>query len=117
VASINAAGGSAVAMHADMSESADVVRLFDQVKADYSKVDIVVNNAAIAVFGMVAELTEEDFHKQFNLNVLGYFPVIREAVKHFGKPAASSSTSAHMWAPIPLQPPASMRRQRVPWTR
>ena len=35
------------------------------------------NNAGVAVFEMVADLTEEAFHKQFNVNVLGYFLAIR----------------------------------------
>ncbi len=89
VASIEAAGGSAVAVRADMSKSADIVGLFDMVKAGHDKVDILVNNAGIAVFEMVADLTEDAFHKQFNLNVLGYFLAIREAVKHFGEAGGS----------------------------
>jgi 3-oxoacyl-[acyl-carrier protein] reductase len=89
VSSIEAAGGTAVAVQADMSKSADVVRLFDAVKADHGKVDVLVNNAGIAIFEIVADLTEEAFHKQFNINVLGYFLAIREAVKHFGAPGGS----------------------------
>ena len=85
VAAIEAEGGKAVAVQADVSKSADVVRLFDQVKADYGKVDVLVNNAGFAIFEMVADLTEEAFHKQFNVNVLGYFLTIREALKHFGE--------------------------------
>ena len=83
VASITAAGGKAVAVQADMSNSADVVRLFDLVKSDHGKVDVLVNNAGVAVFEMVAEMTEDAFHKQFNVNVLGYFLAIREALKVF----------------------------------
>jgi 3-oxoacyl-[acyl-carrier protein] reductase len=89
VASIEAAGGQAVAVRADMSRSADVVRLFDQVKADHGKVDVLVNNAGVAVFEMVADLSEEAFHKQFNVNVLGYFLAIREAVKLCGDAGGS----------------------------
>lgn len=85
VASIEAAGGKAVAVQADMSQSADVIRLFDKVKADHGALDILVNNAGLAVFEMVADLTEEAFHKQFNVNVLGYFLAIREAVKLLGE--------------------------------
>ena len=84
VDSIVTAGGKAVAVQADMSKSADVVRLFDTVVADHGKVDVLVNNAGVAVFEMVTELTEDAFHKQFNLNVLGYFLAVREALKHFG---------------------------------
>ncbi|VEC00502.1 Glucose 1-dehydrogenase [Cedecea lapagei] len=89
VSSIESAGGKAVAVQADMSNSADVIRLFDKVKADYGKVDVLVNNAGIAVFEMVADFTEEAFHKQFNVNVLGYFLAIREAVKLFDSAGGS----------------------------
>lgn len=84
VASIEAAGGTAVAVQADMASSADVIRLFETVVADHGKVDILINNAGIAQFEMVDSLTEEAFHRQFNVNVLGYFLAIREAVRHFG---------------------------------
>ncbi|MEF9930208.1 MAG: glucose 1-dehydrogenase [Massilia sp.] len=83
VASIEAAGGKAVALQADMSKAADVAGLFERVKADYGTLDILVNNAGVAVFEMVAEMTEDAFHKQFNVNVLGYFLAIREALKVF----------------------------------
>lgn len=84
VASIEAAGGKAVAVQADMSKAADVARLFERVNADYGTLDILVNNAGVAVFEMVADMTEDAFHKQFNINVLGYFLAIREALKVFG---------------------------------
>jgi len=84
VAAIVAAGGSAFAVQADMSKSADVIRLFDEVKARHGRLDVLVNNAGVAVFEMIDGLTEEAFHKQFNVNVLGYFLAIREAVKLFG---------------------------------
>jgi 3-oxoacyl-[acyl-carrier protein] reductase len=89
VAAIVAAGGKAVAVQADMSKSADVVRLFDTVVADHGKLDVLVNNAGVAVFEMITDLTEEAFQKQFNVNVLGYFLAIREAVKHFGDAGGS----------------------------
>jgi len=89
VAAITAAGGKAVAVQADMSKSADVIRLFDQVKADYGQLDVLVNNAGLAVFEMIDDLTEEAFHKQFNVNVLGYLLAIRESVKLFGDAGGS----------------------------
>lgn len=89
VASIEAAGGRAVAMQADMAIEADVVRLFAAVMADHGKVNVLVNNAGIAAFEMADSVTEEAFHRQFNVNVLGYFLAIREAVRHFGKGGGS----------------------------
>jgi len=89
VASIQAAGGTAIAIQADVSKAADVARLFDAVKAEYGRLDILVNNAGVAIFETVADLTEEAFHTQFNINVLGYFLAIREAAKHFGASGGS----------------------------
>lgn len=89
VAAIQAAGGTAIAVQADMSQAADVARMFDTVKARYGRVDVLVNNAGFAIFEMVADLTEEAFHKQFNVNVLGYLLAIREALKHFGETGGS----------------------------
>jgi 3-oxoacyl-[acyl-carrier protein] reductase len=89
VASIEAAGGTAIAVRADMSQSADVARLFDRVKTDYGRLDVLVNNAGVAVFEMVEDLTEAAFHTQFDLNVLGAFLAIREAVKLFGEGGGS----------------------------
>lgn len=85
VAQIQALGGNAVGIQADMSQSADVIRLFDTVRSDYGTLDILVNNAGVAVFQMLEDLTEEAFHQQFNLNVLGYLLAAREAVKLFGQ--------------------------------
>ena len=84
VAQITAQGGSAFAIQADISLEADVVRLFHTVKTKYGALDVLVNNAGVAVFEMIDDLTTEAFHKQFNLNVLGYLLAAREAVKLFG---------------------------------
>lgn len=84
VAHIQTQGANAVAIQADMSSGAEVTRLFATVAADFGKLDILVNNAGVAVFQMIEDLTEEAFHKQFNLNVLGYLLAAREAVKLLG---------------------------------
>ncbi|WP_341524114.1 glucose 1-dehydrogenase [Pseudomonas sp. G.S.17] len=84
VTQISAHGGTAFAIQADMSVAADVVRLFETVKTKYGALDVLVNNAGVAVFEMIDDLTEEAFHKQFNLNVLGYLLAVREAVKMLG---------------------------------
>lgn len=77
-------GGAAFAVQADMSQSADVIRLFETVGTQYGTLDVLVNNAGVAVFQMIDDLTEEAFHTQFNLNVLGYLLAVREAVKLLG---------------------------------
>ncbi|NVZ34751.1 glucose 1-dehydrogenase [Pseudomonas sp. A4002] len=85
VAKIQADGGNAMSVRADMSLAADVIQLFDTIRSEYGRLDILVNNAGVAVFQMIEDLTEEAFHRQFNLNVLGYLLAAREAVKLFGQ--------------------------------
>lgn len=84
VAHITAKGGSALALQADMSRDSDVVRLFDTVRETHGGLDVLVNNAGVAVFQMIDDLTADAFHKQFNVNVLGYLLAVREAVKLLG---------------------------------
>ena len=83
VAAITSAGGKAIAVQADVSKSTDISRLFSETKKAFGKVDVLVNNAGIYEFGSLENVTEEHFHKQFNLNVLGLLLTTKEAVKHF----------------------------------
>src|SRR5438034_5693557 len=84
VAAITASGGRAILVPGDVSKSADVARLFVETKAAYGALDVLVNNAAVYRFGSIATMTEEEFHREFNTNVLGPLLMIREAVKYFG---------------------------------
>ncbi len=83
VAEIKAAGGEALAVQADVSKQADIASLFAATKKAYGKLDVLVNNAGVYEFGPIEAITEESFHKQFNLNVLGLILTTQEAVKHF----------------------------------
>jgi 3-oxoacyl-[acyl-carrier protein] reductase len=84
VVEITSAGGKAVAVQADVAKKADVERLFAETKKAYGALDILVNNAGIFEFAPLENVTEEHFHKQFNLNVLGLILATQEAVKSFG---------------------------------
>jgi 3-oxoacyl-[acyl-carrier protein] reductase len=81
VKEIKSDGGEAFAIKADMSKSAEVKKMFDEAQLKFGPVDILVNNAGVAVFEMIDGLTEDAFHKQFNLNVLGYLLAAQAAVK------------------------------------
>lgn len=83
VAEITAAGGKAIAVQANVSKPADIVRLINETVAALGRIDILVNNAGIYEFAPLGEITEEHFHRQFNLNVLGLALCTQEAVKHF----------------------------------
>jgi 3-oxoacyl-[acyl-carrier protein] reductase len=84
VTDITKKGGKAVAVQADMSQQADIRRLFAETKKAFDKVDILVNNAGIYEFLPLENVTAASFHKMFDLNVLGLLLASQEAVKHFG---------------------------------
>jgi 3-oxoacyl-[acyl-carrier protein] reductase len=79
VQSIVAAGGQAKAVQADVSKVADVDRLFDEAIATYGRVDVLVNNAGIMIVKPLADTTDEDFNRQFEINVRGVFNTLRAA--------------------------------------
>src|SRR6187455_3227365 len=84
VSEIREQGGKALAVQANVAEHADIERLFAETKKAFGKLDILVNNAGIYEFAPLENITEEHFHKQFNLNVLGLLLASREAAKYFG---------------------------------
>lgn len=85
VAEITKAGGKAVAVQGDMSKQADIDRLLAETKKAYGKLDVLVNNAGIFEFLPLEAITEEHYHKQFNLNVLGLILATKKAVELFGE--------------------------------
>jgi len=89
VAQITKEGGRAIAVQADVSKQADITRLFQETTKIFNKVDILVNNAGIYQFAPLEEVTEELFHAQFNVNVLGLLLTTREALKYFPEEGAS----------------------------
>ncbi|HXP59206.1 MAG TPA: glucose 1-dehydrogenase [Dongiaceae bacterium] len=89
VSEITAQGGKALAVQADVARKADIDRLFAETKKVFGHLDILVNNAGVYEFLPLEQITEEHFHKQFNLNVLGLILTTQEAVKHFGSAGGS----------------------------
>ncbi|HTW93582.1 MAG TPA: glucose 1-dehydrogenase [Tepidisphaeraceae bacterium] len=89
VADIVAKDGRAIAVQGDMSNPADVKRLFAETKKAFGRLDVLVNNAGIYQFVALPEITAEHFHKHFDLNVLGLIVATQEAVKLFGPEGGS----------------------------
>jgi len=79
VAEIEAKGGKAFAIRADVSRVPEIVKLFDQAIAHFGKLDILVNNAGIAFIKTVGDTTEEDFDHIFAINVKGTFFACQQA--------------------------------------
>lgn len=84
ITEIKEKGGKAIAVQADVSKAADVRRLFAETRKAFGKLDVLVNNAGIYEFATLAEITEEQFHRLFNTNVLGLILATQEAAKLFG---------------------------------
>jgi 3-oxoacyl-[acyl-carrier protein] reductase len=89
VKEITSTGGKAIAIQGDVSKQADITRLFAETKKAYGKLNILVNNAGVYAFAPLEAISEELFHKQFNLNVLGLLLTTKEAVKLIGPEGGS----------------------------
>src|SRR6185369_15796674 len=89
VSEITGKGGKAIAVQGDVSKAADVQRLFKETKKTFGSLDVLVNNAGVYKFEPLEAVTEEEFHRQFNTNVLGLLLATREAVKYFGTQGGS----------------------------
>ena len=89
VADIKAKGGKAIAVQGDVAKASDVEKIFAETKQAFGRLDILVNNAGVYNFLPLKEVTEEDFHRHFNINVLGLLLATREAAKLFGDEGGS----------------------------
>jgi len=83
VREIVARDGKAVAVQGDVAKADDVKRLFAETKRNFGTPSILVNNAGVYNFQALGEVSEEQFHRQFDTNVLGVLLATQEAAKHF----------------------------------
>lgn len=82
-------GGKALAVQGSVAVSEDVKNLFKQAKEAYGQIDILVNNAGVFKFDPIESITEAEFHRQFNTNVLGTILATQQAVQDFGTTGGS----------------------------
>jgi 3-oxoacyl-[acyl-carrier protein] reductase len=83
VEEIKRGGGNAVAIQASVAKGADVKRLFAETKAQLGAPSILVNNAGVFTFQPLEAVTEEEFHRQFDTNVLGMLLATQESAATF----------------------------------
>ena len=86
---IKRSGGKAVAIQADFSKTADIRRLFEETKRIFGALDVLVNNAGVYAFAPLEAATEDEFHREFDTNVLGVITATQEAAKYFGPDGGS----------------------------
>jgi len=79
VAAIRNLGVESMAIQADVSKSDEVKKMFDTVIAQYGRIDVLINNAGILLYKLIKDTTDEDFDRQFAINVKGTFNTMREA--------------------------------------
>lgn len=103
VESIKSMGGKSIAIQADMTNQKDIDHLFSETEKRFGKLDILINNAGYYEFAPLEQITIENFHKHFNLNVLGLLLACQTSVKHFNPAGGSivniSSLASKSWAP------------------
>jgi len=88
VAAITAAGGKAIAVGGDVSKAAEAKGIIDAAIKNYGRLDILVNNSGVYEFTPIEAITEEQFHKAFNVNVLGLLLTTQAALKHLSEGAS-----------------------------
>jgi len=80
---ISKGDGKAIAIQGNVARRAEVERLFIEAEKGFGKLDILVNNAGVYEFVPLEEVTEQQFHRMFDTNVLGTLLATQEALKHF----------------------------------
>lgn len=85
VADIQAANGKAVAVGGDVSKASDAQAIIDAAMKHFGRLDILVNNSGIYEYAPLSDVTEEQFHRHFNINVLGPILITQAALKHLGE--------------------------------
>lgn len=101
VADIKKAGGDAIAIGASVTKKVSAQAIVDAAITTFGRLDILVNNAGMHTFGTVEEVTEEQFHQEFELNVLGTMLVTAAAVQHL-KAGASIINIGSLAARFPM---------------
>ncbi|MBO9669857.1 MAG: glucose 1-dehydrogenase [Sphingobium sp.] len=85
VQSIEAAGGKAIAVKADVSKAAEADALIDAAVTQFGRLDILVNNSGVYAFSPIEEVTEDSYRQMFDVNVLGVLLTAKAAAKHLGE--------------------------------
>src|SRR5207253_196595 len=73
------------AVRGDVSKARDAQAIVDATVEQFGRLDVLVNNSGVYGFAPIENITEEDFHKHFNINVLGLLLTTQAAVKHLGE--------------------------------
>ncbi len=112
VAEITNKGGKAIAIKGDVGKAADVKRLFEETEESLGSPSVLVNNAGVFQFGPVEAISEKEFHREFDANVLGPILTIQEAVKpwHWPRSLGDETYASTQWRRV-----TRIRKARGDW--
>lgn len=104
VQAIAAAGGKAVAVQGDVSKAGQAQGVIEAAIREFGRLDVLVNNSGIYEFAPIDEVTEDQYRRMFDVNVLGVLLTTQAALKHLGEGGSVINISS---AATSLAPPAS----------
>ncbi|MBV8673181.1 MAG: glucose 1-dehydrogenase [Acidobacteriaceae bacterium] len=104
VNTITKAGGRAIAVGGDVSKADDAQKIIDTAVKNFGRLDILVNNSGVYEFQPIEAITEDHYHKIFNVNVLGVLLTTQAAVKHLSDGGSIINIGS---AVTEIHPPAS----------
>jgi 3-oxoacyl-[acyl-carrier protein] reductase len=103
VKSITGSDGKAIAVQGDVSKGAEAKALVDAAISAYGRLDILVNNSGVYEFGPLESITEPQFRKMFDVNVLGLLLVTQAAAPHLREGASIINIGSGVTAITPPQ--------------
>jgi 3-oxoacyl-[acyl-carrier protein] reductase len=104
VATITAAGGKAIAVGGDVSKAVDAQALVDAAMHAFGHIDILVNNAGVWDIVPIQDITEQEYRRTFDVNVLGNLLITQAALKHMGEGSSIINISSNATS---INPPGS----------
>ena len=103
VAAITSAGGRAIAVQGDVSKASEAQGVIEAAVREFGRLDVLVNNSGVYEFAAIAEVTEDHYRRQFDVNVLGVLLATQAAAKHLGEGGSVvniSSAITHVHTPM-----------------
>ena len=103
-ATLTASGIKAIGIRLDVSNSAEVIKAFEEVEKEFNRIYILINNAGITKDGLLLRMKDEDWDSVMDINLKGVFLCSREAVKvmsgqRYGRIVNITSVAAFMGNP------------------
>ena len=96
VDAITSAGGKAVAVQGDVSKESDAKGLVDAAVSEFGQLDVLVNNSGVYAFSAIEDVSEEEYRRQFDVNVLGPLLTTKAAVPHLKDGASVINISSNI---------------------